>query len=271
MQPQISRIWLQLPADLVARTQRSIDAACERLAGKKGGVVFFRADDVAVPGRNFARLLKLFAQKRVPLCLAVVPARLTVLRWQSLNAVGRDALARQCWHQHGWRHVNHEPKIKQEFGAARTASEIRKDLLYGKQRLEEIMQEAFYPVFTPPWNRCSPTTLRLLGEMGYVAVSRSRKSQPAPPAGLPDICVDVDLHTRKETDPKSGWNHLFKELEQAIATGRCGFMIHHQKMNNAAFDFLEMLLKLLAERRKLDLVHFKELIDRDRELRIQQT
>jgi hypothetical protein len=271
MHPHISPIWHQLPADLVSRTQHCIDTACERLTGKKEGVVFFRADDVAVPGGKIARLLKLFTQNRVPLCLAVVPARLTALRWQSLSAAGREAVALQCWHQHGWRHVNHEQKGKQEFGAARSESEIRRDLVFGRQRLENLMQEAFYPVFTPPWNRCSPTTLRLLRELGYVAVSRGRKSQPAPPDGLPDISVDVDLHTRKESNPNSGWNHLFKELEQAIAGGCCGFMIHHQKMNDAAFDFLEMLLKLLTERRELDLVHFKELIDRDRGLRTQPT
>jgi peptidoglycan/xylan/chitin deacetylase (PgdA/CDA1 family) len=271
MRPNISPIWLQLPEDLFSRTKRCIAAACEPLPGKNEGVVFFRTDDVAVPGKNFTRLLKLFAQNRAPLCLAVVPARLTALRWQSLNAVGRDAAALRCWHQHGWRHVNHEPKMKQEFGSARTESEIRRDLLYGKQRLEALMQDAFYPVFTPPWNGCSSTTLNLLRDLGYVAVSRSRRSQPAPPDGLPDIAVDVDLHTRKEANPNSDWNRLFAELEQAISAGRCGFMIHHQRMNDAAFDFLEILLKLLAMRREVQLVHFKELIDRNRGLRTQQT
>jgi peptidoglycan/xylan/chitin deacetylase (PgdA/CDA1 family) len=259
--PPIAPLWLQPPADLVSRTRRAIDSACEGLPGRTGGVVFFRADDVAVPGQKFARLLKIFMQHQVPLCLAVVPARLTVQRWQSLDAVGRDAEALWCWHQHGWRHVNHEPEEKQEFGAARTEFQIKRDLACGRQRLEALMQEVFYPVFTPPWNRCSPTTLRLLRELGYAGVSRGRKRHPAPPDGLADISVDVDLHTRKEANAKSGWDRLFKEIEQAIAGGCCGFMIHHQKMNAAAFDFLEMLLKLLTWRRELALVHFRELID----------
>jgi hypothetical protein len=36
-------------------------------------------------------------------------------------------------------------------------------------------------------------------------------------------------------------------------------MIHHQRMNEAAFDFLEMLISILVKRRELQLVNYKEL------------
>jgi len=260
MQSFVSPIWRHLPSDLVARTEYCIHTACEQLKNKGYGYVFFRADDVAVPGRKFARLLDIFTRNRVPLCLAVVPARLTGKRWQYLKGRGAKADSLWCWHQHGWRHVNHETEgKKQEFGNALTASEIRRDLIRGKHRLEDLMEEAFYPVFTPPWNRCSLSTLQLLRELGYAAVSRSRGSKPQAPRGLSDFCVNVDLHTRKERDPAFGWNTLFNELQQAISSKFCGIMIHHQRMNEVAFDYLEILLKALIKHRGLKLVHFKDL------------
>jgi peptidoglycan/xylan/chitin deacetylase (PgdA/CDA1 family) len=217
---------------------------------------------VAVPGKRFARLLNLFKHYRIPLCLAVVPAWLTRLRWHRIKGLGGKSASLWCWHQHGWRHVNHETVgKKQEFGSARTPSEIKQDLMRGKRRLEHLIEEAFYPVFTPPWNRCSLNTLQVLRDLGYVAVSRSRNSLPASPEELPDFSMDVDLHTRRETNPEASWNNLFTALQHSLSNGCSGIMIHHQLMNDAAFDYLEILLKILTNRKKIQLINFKDLAD----------
>lgn len=262
MHPHVSNIWRHLPSDLIPRTERCIDAACERLESAGSGYIYFRADDVAVPGKKFARLLSLFKHYRMPLCLAVVPAWLTRLRWQSIKTLKGKSSSLWCWHQHGWRHVNYETDgKKQEFGSARSTSEIKQDLNRGKQRLEHLMEETFYPVFTPPWNRCSRNTLQVLRDLGYVAVSRSRNSPPASPEELPDFSMDVDLHTRKETTAEAAWNNLFEALQHSLSNGCSGIMIHHQLMNDAAYDFLEILLKALINRKKIQLVNFKDLAD----------
>jgi peptidoglycan/xylan/chitin deacetylase (PgdA/CDA1 family) len=202
----------------------------------------------------------MFKRHRVPLCLAVVPAWITARRWQYLKDLGAGEPTLWCWHQHGWRHVNHETDgKKQEFGASRSPSDIKRDLVLGKRRLEDILGQAFYPVFTPPWNRCDISTLKLMRELGYVAVSRSCGSEPKAPGGLPDFCVNIDLHTRKEPDPASGWNNLLKELQRAISSGRAGIMIHHQRMNAAAFDLLDILLKIMVKHRQIQLIHFRDM------------
>ena len=260
MQSYTSPIWRYVPSDLADRTERCIHIALERIDSKGPGHTFFRADDVAVPGRNLAKLMDIFRRHRVPLCLAVVPAWLTSGRWQYLSDLGARESALWCWHQHGWRHVNHEIEgKKQEFGASRNRSDIKRDLVKGKRRLEDIMESAFYPVFTPPWNRCSLSTLQLLRDLGYAAVSRSRGTQSKVPGELSEFLVNVDLHTRKEQDPAIGWRNLFNELQQSISSERCGIMIHHQRMNAAAFDFLEVLLKLLVRHKAFQLVHFEHL------------
>lgn len=262
MSNSVSPIWQRMPPDLASRTEAGIADAHERLATPAPVHVFFRADDVAVPGSSFARLMALFSRYRVPLCLAVVPVWLTRTRWQSLEDLQSRDASLYCWHQHGWRHANHEGGgKKQEFGPGRPRADIVHDLRCGGQRLQIIMGRHFYPVFTPPWNRCDQDTLDRLKALGYAAVSRSSGSQPPAPEGLPDLYVNVDLHTRKERNPAEGWTHLLEELKQAIISGHCGIMLHHQRMNAAAFDFIELLLKILTQRKGIRLVHFKHLVN----------
>jgi hypothetical protein len=261
MKSFISSIWRQPPSDLAARIEVCIRDARDHFGRTEPGCIYFRADDVAVPGRQFYRMMELFSQYRVPLSLAVVPAWFTHARWNSLHPGGVRSSSLWCWHQHGWRHMNHETTGKnQEFGAARLGSEIKHDLLKGRQRLENILGGHFYPVFTPPWNRCNRKTLELLMECRYLAVSRNCGALPASPPKLPDLCVDVDLHTRKDRDPVSGWNRLFETLKKDISSGCCGIMLHHQKMNTVAFDFLEILLKTLKRCKNIRLVNFKDLV-----------
>jgi len=260
MEYSVSSIWHHRPADIVARIESCVAAGCERQSGRDNATIFFRADDIAAPGNNFTRLLKIFSDYRVPLCLAVVPAWLTRPRWSALKRVAKNAAALWCWHQHGWRHVNHETEgKKQEFGPARARVDLEYDIRSGRQRLENLLSKDFYPVFTPPWNRCGQKTLEVLKSSGYAAVSRSRGSRSPASSGLLNFDVNVDLHTRKEKTPAAGWHNLLDELQQAIASGRCGIMIHHQRMNPAAFDFLDILLKTLKKRKTLQLVHFKHL------------
>lgn len=256
----VSSLWLSPPLDLASRIERCIDSAGDLACARGTGYLFFRADDVAVPGKPFARLMELFMRHGVPLSLAVVPSWLTGARWQELKELAEKSPSLWCWHQHGWRHLNHEMHGKrQEFGPSRSPSRIREDLLRGRHRLEVHMEQDFYPVFTPPWNRCDLNTLKLLKELGYHAVSRAQASLPPTPEGLPDFPVNVDLHTRKEANPAVDWDDLFSDLGHAVASGLCGIMIHHQRMNDVAFDFLDLLLQKLSHHQSLRIVHFKDL------------
>lgn len=258
----ISCLWCYQPSNLTLKIERCIDTACEQSDFKRPTYVFFRADDVAVPGKKFLHLLELFTTHEAPLSMAVVPAWLTRPRWQYLKKLGQKASSLLCWHQHGWRHINHEiDGKKQEFGPHRNIYRVRKDLLRGRQRLEHLMEKDFYPVFTPPWNRCSLDTLVLLNELGFHAVSRSLGSMPPSPNELPDFPVNVDLHTRKETDPIESWDRLFAELGKAISSGFCGIMIHHQRMNNRSFSFIDILLTVLLHRKDIFLVNLKDLVE----------
>lgn len=256
----VSPMWQSVPPDVGTRLERCLDGAMARADDPV--ILFFRADDVAVPSRRYDAMTGIFRAHRMPLNLAVVPAWLTPVRWQALRRPDRAAPELLCWHQHGWRHHNHQPPSgkKQEFGDLRPRQAIRRDLTRGRDRLRRLMGKDFCPVFTPPWNRCSRNALDLLEALSFAAVSRSRGSRPVPPSGLLDISVNVDLHTLREPDAGRGWRLLLSDIEAGILSGRCGVMIHHQFMNRAAIEFLDVLLNAVARHRRIRPVTFRDLI-----------
>ncbi len=237
-------LWQNPPPDWRRRLEACVDDAASSMSVTTQ--VYFRADDVAAPGRRLGSLMDLFIRHHTPLAMAVVPAWLTRPRWKAIAAIGRPSRHLWCWHQHGWRHHNHEPQgKKQEFGPSRLFADLAQDLDRGRQRLQSIMGRHFFPVFTPPWNRCSDPTLDYLQRNGYRAVSRSRHSHPSAPPGFPDLAMGVDLHTRRDPTPLSGWQHLLADLFENLTQPRCGIMIHHGRMNPAAFECLDHLLTLI--------------------------
>jgi peptidoglycan/xylan/chitin deacetylase (PgdA/CDA1 family) len=258
----VSSIWKSLPKDIFSRLEDCINILPKSVSQSGDIFLFFRADDVAVPSENFSRLLSLFYQYQIPLSLAVVPAWLTPQRWGQLKTLTGDISSLWCWHQHGWRHVNHSEKGKKhEFGRSRSSSQIKIDLKNGMDRLKNIMGENFYPIFTPPWNRCDNNTLKQLKSLKFKAISRSSGNNPKKPLEIAEYNVNVDLHTRKEKDPEKGWDNLFEELRQAISHGMCGVMIHHQLMNDHAFVFIESLFKVLLNNSETKTVHLKDLAE----------
>ncbi len=251
MAAKVSAIWNCDPRDMQCSLEKCLNESLEKTERVR---VFFRADDIAAPSRNYTNLMGVFRENRVPLCLAVVPSWISKTRWEAIAKTAGGDSSQWCWHQHGWRHINHESVgKKQEFGPSRSREDISRDLQLGRHRLEAIIGKAFEPYFTPPWNRCGPHTLEVLQELEYRAISRSIGAKPIS-NNLPEYFVNVDLHTRRQGDGSKDMEAFFSELSQALAGGYCGIMIHHQLMNSQAFDFLDVLLQVFSKQKKLDLV-----------------
>lgn len=254
----VSALYRHDHDNLAARISRRLERGCERAGGNP--LVFFRADDIAIPSRGFTEFIALFRRYNMPLCLATVPAWLNEKRLAGLRAAtGVSSL--WCWHQHGHIHNNFEPSgKKQEFGPARTPAELKQSLARGRDRLLRFLDGDLHPVFTPPWNRCGEATLQALVELGFRAVSRSTGARPPAPPDLPDFQVNVDLHTRKEPSPEHSLTALLDELEESLASGRSGIMIHHQRMNVRALHLLDILLARIRQDHRIIPVHFGDLL-----------
>ncbi|MGW8193440.1 MAG: polysaccharide deacetylase family protein [Desulforhopalus sp.] len=241
------------------RLSRAVDKGCS--SSVKTPLLFFRADDIGIPSAKFSRLISCFLRHRLPLCLATVPAWVNGKRLTALRRITGPDSSQWCWHQHGRLHRNFEESgKKQEFGPSRPKEVIRTHLQKGRNRLEEILDTNFTPVFTPPWNRCSSDTLETLADLQFSAVSRFLNAMPPAPDDLPEFPVNVDLHTRREPTPQQSFDNLLREIEQALASGFCGVMIHHQKMNRKDFHFLDLLLDIMQSRGKTAPVDFRDLI-----------
>ena len=241
-----------------SQIQRAIARGCRE---PRSPFVFFRADDIGVPSNNFTRLIKLFQKYSIPLCLAAVPAWFTETRTEVLLKTTGDSNL-WCWHQHGRMHRNFEKEgKKQEFGSARPAQILDEQIRLGNNRLKGLLGNKLQPFFTPPWNRCSEGALNALARQGFKAVSRSKNAKQKTPPYLPDISVNVDLHTRKEINGELAFNALLIEIETALASGCCGVMLHHQCMNGKAFTLLETLLELIKENNTIRPVTFNEIVN----------
>ena len=257
-----SSLYCTLPDGAPALLKMSIERGLKACQGDSAEI-FFRADDIGVISDTFIKLVKLFAHRRVPLNLAVVPTWISESRWSAIGNVCEVSSPLWCWHQHGWRHKNHQKEGKKcEFGSHRKDQEIEADILRGMQRLQSLLGQHFSPFFTPPWNRCSEKTLAILKNAGFKAVSRDSgaKTLHIP---LPDFQVNADLHTRKENPPGESLKKLGIELENGIMSGRLGIMIHHQRMNNSAFLLLDRLLQMVTGNDLLIPVNFKDLTAAD--------
>jgi peptidoglycan/xylan/chitin deacetylase (PgdA/CDA1 family) len=254
----IAAIWQQpVPSTIYEQ----LDALFAKAAEKDQKIqLLFRADDIGRNEPRFQAMMELFIRHRMPLCLAVVPTWFNEENRRSMDCYSPQS-SLWCWHQHGYSHHNHQRQGKKaEFGTGRSLEAIAADLRAGQQHLQSLLGGLFCPVFTPPWNRCSPQTLELLVQLGFAAISRSAGAKPLSPPGLRDLAVNVDLHTRKEGDSQQGWNRLLVEFADGIASGRLFIMLHHLCMNSTGIDFLDKLLELIHTQTVFQPVHFTTLL-----------
>lgn len=237
--------------------QRAISRGCER--SSQPPTIFFRADDVGVNSQAFTEMIALFKKYRLPLCLATVPSWLNRKRWSEILNVATPS-NQWYWHQHGRLHRNFEIHGKKmEFGDSRNQKTLSEQLRLGRARLEQIQGNMFSPFFTPPWNRVGKNCLEALKELEFLGISRSAGAKPVTLTGLPEIPINIDLHTRKETSPQDSMRKLLQEIEEGLASGCGGIMLHHQRMNRYSLELLDLLLKSFSEQ-KIPTLHFGDLL-----------
>jgi peptidoglycan/xylan/chitin deacetylase (PgdA/CDA1 family) len=235
-----------------------------RLSGSHCPPVFFRADDIGAGGRAFEALCKLFRYHGVPLGMAVVPAWLSATRTEQLFQSSPLEEPLWGWHQHGWRHVNWQRTGKKsEFGEQRPLEKQWRDIWQGQQKMQEIFGERSLSIFSPPWNRISLPTVKILQQLGFKGICMEGPLPRGfrPPLTLRNMRIHVDLHTRKNKDAVSDYTALLSEI--GILLGKrepIGMMIHHQRMTIYSFEFLHELICFLKDRLGVRFLSLNDLI-----------
>ena len=240
-------VWKKEPEGWLSR----LEAVFKQQSREARPSIFFRADDIGVAGKPFEALCRLFRHHSIPLAMAVVPAWLNDGRREQLFEHAGLEEPLWGWHQHGWRHVNWQRVGKKsEFGEQRPIDRQIRDISQGRDKMRKTFGDRFLPIFTPPWNRLSSTTLTALDRLDFKAVSMGNRlpGNPNHRVSLKHLKIHLDLHTRKGSDPVSDYEALLAEIA-ALMTKRepVGIMIHHQRMTIFAFEFLHELLSLLKD------------------------
>jgi predicted deacetylase len=209
--------------------------------------LFFRDDDAGRRHDRLLALLDLFAERALPVDVAVIPAALD--RRPAAELAGRAEAPGPplSLHQHGFMHINHEPDGRKfEFGPSRPRVAQRRDIAAGADRLAQLLAKPVDPIFTPPWNRCTGDTGRCLLELGFRVLSREARATPLALPGLRELPVNVDWFAHRHgvrLTPAA----LGERLAGVLRTGGpVGVMFHHAEMDAAERSRAGDLLTLLA-------------------------
>jgi hypothetical protein len=217
-------------------------------AGAKA-FLWLRDDDAVEPTPPLKRLIDLTARSQIPLALAVVPAKAgKTLARELPMAKHVTAIV------HGWAHLNHAPEDqkKQEFGPHRPIDVMRQELFLAISKMNELFPSQTTPMFTPPWNRITPSLIPTLRELNYAALSRFGVATDDNHT-IPEINTHVDIidfrGTRRCKEPKKLANELASALSHSFHHGRyaVGILSHHLVHDEAAFEFLADLFSVTQQ------------------------
>lgn len=207
---------------------------------------FFRDDDAGWEHERFCDVLDIFASRGVPLDVAVIPAAMTADIARDLRNAAEALSGLIDLHQHGFSHTNHEANgRKAEFGRSRAVEDQRRDLREGRHRLTQMLGPSVRPIFTPPWNRCTTTTVQCLGELGFRVLSRDASAGLAGVPGLQEQPVRLDwCGKRGRRRGALAWGQAIANTMAGDAP--VGIMLHHAVMERTDHEMLGGLLHLLS-------------------------
>ena len=234
--------------------EREIDAwaAAGRLAS-----LWWRDDDAVSATSALDRLVGVTGSARIPLALAVIPARADQTLFAAISKNRNVTVL-----QHGYAHINHAAKGMRavECGGGRPLDEVAAELSLGRRRLTEMYGAQFLPVLVPPWNRIEAALLPRLPQLGFVGLSTSeaRPSEPVPT--LVQVNTHADPIAWRKGQIFAGAERVTDALAQHLAARRegrvdpdepTGLLTHHLAHDEPGWAFLEEAAERLGARHGL--------------------
>jgi predicted glycosyltransferase/broad specificity phosphatase PhoE len=225
---------------------------------------FVRDDDAGWGDERLRALTETFVRRDAPIDLAVIPEALEPPLARELCAWWDSGRVRL--HQHGLGHHNHETTGRaHEFGPARDEAAQRRDILGGRERLLSLLGPRLDPIFTPPWNRCTADTGRVLTSLN-LALSRETRATTLGVPGLVELPVTVDWLKRRD-----GRRVPIETIGAMLADGvrrggPVGVMLHHAEMDARDLADVDRLLRLVARHAAAEWRHMREIVGRGRVL-----
>lgn len=209
--------------------------------------LFLRDDDIDEDEETLRELLDVSLARGVPINLEVIPGTLTDACTRLIADHKRFTPEFVQLDQHGWLHSNHEREGRKcEFGPCRSYAQQYDDIARGQELLATTLPELISPVFTPPWNRCTEDTYRVLDDLGFAVFSGLRSKRPVTGYRFQEISVTLDLYHWKGGAAMKEPALIIADLIAQFQAGQpIGLLLHHKVMDRAAFAFLDRLLATL--------------------------
>jgi predicted glycosyltransferase len=228
--------------------------------------IFLRDDDIDEDEESLRHLLDIALSRNAPMNLQIIPEKLTKAGVRVLKDFNRVNPELVSLNQHGWTHLNHEKAGKKcEFGPSRNFQEQLEDISKGKAILESIFPIRFFPVFTPPWNRCTPDTFKVLDELGFHLLSKDLGKQPITGYSFTEISTSLDLYAWKSGAKMKAPEDIVKLLlRQMNELSVIGILLHHKVMDATAFAFLDQLLGELQQWPNVEFHTFQTLMQTEK-------
>ena len=215
--------------------------------------VFFRDDDAGWEDAKLFKLIELFKSYKMPLDLAAIPYEMNENLARRIRLEINENPRLLAVHQHGFSHKNHEEVGRKcEFGISRKHKEQFIDIATGKRMLESYFGGNLTKIFTPPWNRCTDDTAKVLRELGFTILSRESGAKPFNLNGLTEISVTFDWFAKRKKVAFSR-KEIGEMLAKQISVNETvGIMLHHGVMEEKDFVFLGELLALLRNSQMIE-------------------
>jgi len=258
-----------------AKQERPLPAAPEVLASmlrpalkrhleaKKTIRIFLRDDDADEDLESLRQLFDVCLASSVPLNLEIIPEALTEAGIRLLD--NHKHLHPKLFelNQHGYSHQNHEKEGRKcEFGSSRNFEQQLEDISRGKALLEKTFKDKFYPVYTPPWNRCTEDTLKVLDRLGFKVFSKDKGKTKATGYGFREISTTLDLYRWKGNPRMKAPEEIVEQLLiQMKEEAPIGLLLHHKVMGEAEFRFLDHLLGTLRDFANVQFETFQTLLE----------
>jgi predicted deacetylase len=210
--------------------------------------IFFRDDDAGWENEKLFELIQLFKKFNMPLDLAAIPKAMSDELAQKLQILIAENPQTLAIHQHGFSHTNHETEGRKcEFGISRNLEEQFADVSEGKAILESYLGDKLTSIFTPPWNRCTTETAKVLCDLGFKVLSRESGASALNCNRLAEISVSLNWFAKRKRVTLIR-REIGENLAKQIAGNETiGIMLHHAIMDIKEFRFLEELLRAFSE------------------------
>jgi hypothetical protein len=218
--------------------------------------LWLRDDDASSDSPPLRRLLGLAHAHGVPVVIASIPASADSTLGDAIGRYDEATLV-----QHGFAHLNHAAPGERstELGSGRNLYARLAELQQGRERLADAFGERFAPVLVPPWNRIGDDLPPHLTATGFIGLSRfgPRASAEAAP-GLAQVNTHVDPIAWRRERQFIGADAAFARVAAHLRARReracdadepTGLLTHHLAFDDAAWNFVDALLRVTRAHR----------------------